>query len=353
MTPRERWQAVLNRRPVDRVPCDIWATPEVVDKLCKHLDCKDSWAMVDKLGIDLPYNLDPRYVGPVLAEGSDYWGINYKKVDYGTGIYSEATSYPLAHAETVADFNNHPWPKADWFDYSALKEESKRNSHRPIRTGWIEPFLFYSSLRGSEQAMIDMIVSPAMVECAFDHIFDFGCKRLERILEATGSIDLIMPSEDLGSQQGPLFSLECFRRFHAPRFKKYISLGKQAGAKVFFHTDGACRIFIPELINLGVDILNPIQHRCPGMERTALKNDFGCSLVFHGGVENQHILPFGTVDEVRQEVIDCFEMLAIGGGYICAPCHNIQPVTPIENILAMYDTIKELSTDLKYTRPIS
>jgi uroporphyrinogen decarboxylase len=301
----------------------------------------------------LPYNLEPRYVGPVLADGSDYWGINYKKVDYGTGIYGEATNHPLAHAETVSDFDNHFWPKADWFDYSKLNEEIEGNSHRPIRTGWIEPFLLYSSLRGLEQAMMDLIESPALVECAFDHIFDFGCKRLIRILEATGSVDLIMPSEDLGSQQGPLFSLECFRRFHAPRFKKYISLAKQAGARVFFHTDGACRIFIPELIKLGVDVLNPIQHRCPGMERTSLKSDFGGNLVFHGGVENQHILPFGMVDEVRQEIVDCFEMLGIGGGYICAPCHNIQPVTPIENILVMYDTIKELSTDSKYTRPVS
>lgn len=196
--------------------------------------------------------------------------------------------------------------------------------------------------------MIDLVSYPAMIECAFDYIFDFGCKRLERILEVV-NVDLIVPSEDLGSQQGPLFSLECFRRFHAPHFKKYITLAKQAGAKVFFHTDGACRAFIPDLIELGVDILNPIQHRCPGMECTALKKDFGNVLVFHGGIENQQILPFGTVDEVRQEVIHCFERLGIGGGYICAPCHNIQPITPIENILVMYETIKEIASDGKYT----
>jgi len=350
MTPRERWKAVLNREPVDRVPCDIWATPEVFDKLCKYLGCEDRWAVIDKLGIDAPYNFDPRYIGPALQENSDYWGIRYKKINYGTGVYGETTDHPLANAQTVADIQKHPWPKAEWFEYSTIKNDVEKNSHRPIRTGWIEPFLFYSSLRGLEQAMIDMIASPAMVECAFDYIFDFGCSRLERILEVV-NVDLIVPSEDLGSQHGALFSLDCFRRFHLPRFRKYINIAKQAGAKVFFHTDGACRIFIPELIELGVDILNPIQHRCPGMERTSLKKDFGDKLVFHGGIENQQILPFGTTSEVRQEVIDCFEMLGTGGGYICAPCHNIQPITPIENILTIYDTINEIAKDRKYTLP--
>jgi uroporphyrinogen decarboxylase len=351
MTPRERWKNVLNREPVDRVPCDIWATSEVFDNLCKYLQCKDRWAVIDKLEIDAPYNLEPSYIGPPLPENCDYWGIRYKKTNYATGAYDEAAGFSLANAKTVADIQKHPWPKAEWFDYSTIKDDVEKKSHRPLRTGWIEPFLFYSYLRGLEQAMIDLADAPAMVECAFDHIFDFGCRRLERILEVT-QVDLIVPSEDLGSQHGPLFSLDCFRRFHVPRFKKYITIAKQAGAKVFFHTDGACRIFIPELIELGVDILNPIQHVCPGMDCASLKKDFGNSLVFHGGIENQQVLPFGTTQDVRREVIDCFEMLGTGGGYICAPCHNIQPVTPIQNILVMYDTIREIATDVKYTRPI-
>jgi uroporphyrinogen decarboxylase len=352
MLPRERWKAVLNHKPVDKVPCDIWATQEVFDNLCCYLGCNDRWEVIDRLEIDAPYNLEPRYIGPLLQENADYWGIRYKKINYGTGIYEEAADYPLANAKTVADIKKHPWPKAEWFDYTAVKEDVERHLHRPIRTGWIEPFLFYSYLRGLEQAMMDLVAAPAMVECAFDYIFDFGCSRLEKILEFT-TVDLIVPSEDLGSQHGPLFSLECFRQFHLSRFRNYINIAKQAGAKVFFHTDGACRIFIPELIKLGVDILNPIQHRCPGMERTSLKKDFGDKLVFHGGIENQQVLPFGTVQDVKKEVFDCFEKLGIGGGYICAPCHNIQPITPVENILAMYDTIREIAVDTKYTQPQS
>jgi uroporphyrinogen decarboxylase len=351
LMPRERWIAVIKRQRVDRVPCDIWATPEVFEKLAKELNCADQWAVIDKLEIDAPYRIDPTYIGPSLANDCDFWGVRHKEVNYGTGTYHEAAGHPLASAMTVRDIDNYNWPKAEWFDYSQLKVQVQQNSHRPLRTGWVEPFLFYSKLRGLEQAMIDMAAAPAMVECAFDHIFHFGCRRLERILNEIGSVDFIIPSEDLGSQHGPLFSLECFRRFHKPRFMKYIELAKQAGSYVFFHTDGACKEFIPDLIEIGVDILNPIQHRCPGMEREGLKKDFGKMLVFHGGVENQEILPFGTTQQVRQETLACFETLGVGGGYICASCHNIQPVTPVENILAMYDTIKEIGSDTKYTIP--
>jgi len=189
-----------------------------------------------------------------------------------------------------------------------------------------------------------------MIERAFDHIFAFATEQFIRILEqAKGRVDITVPSEDLGSQTGPLFSLETFRRLHKERFRKYIELARQAGVFVFFHTDGAAHNFIPELIEIGVQILNPIQWRCPGMEREALKRDFGERLVFHGGVDNQQVLPFGSVENVRAEVIKCFETLGLGGGYICAPCHNIQPNTPVENILAMYETIREISADKRYT----
>jgi uroporphyrinogen decarboxylase len=268
------------------------------------------------------------------------------KVGYGAGSYNEATGHPLAFATTVADIDRHPWPEPDYFDYKGIVNLLKGHEHRPIRTGWVEPFYFYARMRGLEQAMMDLLVAPDMVECAFDHIFYFGYCRLQRILEQLGSVDIVLPSEDLGSQQGPLFSLNCFRRFHKPRFKKYIELAKQADAYVFFHTDGACSEFLDDLIEIGVDILNPIQYRCPGMDRDNLKAKYGSRLVFHGGVENQQVLPFGTVEDVRNEVRDCFRLLGAGGGYICAPCHAIQPVSPVENILAMYHEINEIASGI-------
>ena len=104
------------------------------------------------------------------------------------------------------------------------------------------------------------------------------------------------------------------------------------------HSDGAVRRIIPDLISIGTDILNPVQWRCKGMEREGLKSDFGDRLIFHGAVDNQQTLPFGSSEDVRQEVRDNYCILGAGGGYILAPCHNLQPITPIENILAMYET---------------
>jgi uroporphyrinogen decarboxylase len=121
-----------------------------------------------------------------------------------------------------------------------------------------------------------------------------------------------------------------------------MDLVHSSGAYVFHHNDGNCRAIIPDMIEAGIEVLNPIQWRAQGMQREGLKADFGDRLVFHGGVDNQYTLPFGSLDEVRQEVADDLRILGAGGGYILAPCHNIQPVTPPENIVTMYETAYEL-----------
>ncbi len=352
MSPKERWLAVLKRERVDRVPSDIWATPEVVEKLCGYFGVDDYWEVIDKLEIDRPFHVGGRYIGPKFPEGTDIWGVRYKVVDYGTGKYSEVDYHPLADVKALRELKEYPWPSADWFDFSDVKEQIEKHQHRPIIAGGVEPFLRYCYMRGMEQAMIDLIEAPDLVEYVFDRIFEFEIKQLERVLNQVGDmVDVVSTAEDLGSQTGPLFSVKCFREIWVPRFKKYIELAKQVGAYIFYHTDGSARVFIPDLIEMGVNILNPIQANCEGMEREGLKRDFGDKLIFHGSVDNQKILPFGTPEDVRSEVIDCFEKLGVGGGYICAPCHNIQPNTPIENILVMYQTIKEIGSEPKYIVP--
>ena len=144
-------------------------------------------------------------------------------------------------------------------------------------------------------------------------------------------------SEDVGAQYRLLVSPKHSRRFLLPRMKRMMDIAKQHGAFVFTHSDGAIRKIIPDLIATGTQVLNPIQWVCPGMEREGLKKDFGAKLIFHGAMDNQRILPFGTVEEVKKEVEDNLRILGAGGGYILAPCHNIQAVSPVENIIAMYD----------------
>jgi uroporphyrinogen decarboxylase len=157
--------------------------------------------------------------------------------------------------------------------------------------------------------------------------------------------DLVLLSyvaEDLGGQTDLMFSPDHIHKFLLPGMRRLIDLAHQAGVYVFHHDDGNCRRIIPDMISAGIDILNPIQWRIPGMEREALKQEFGKRLIFHGAMDNQKTLPFGSPEEVRREVLDNLNILGKEGGYILAPCHNIQPITPVENIIAMYESGYEL-----------
>jgi len=135
-----------------------------------------------------------------------------------------------------------------------------------------------------------------------------------------------------------MYSPGQIREFLLPRMKRMMDLTREHGSFVFHHSDGAIREILPDLIEAGIQVLNPVQWRCRGMDREGLKRDFGDRLVFHGAVDNQQTLPFGTVEDVRQEVLDNLRILGEGGGYILAPCHNIQAVGPPENVVAMYET---------------
>jgi uroporphyrinogen decarboxylase len=145
-------------------------------------------------------------------------------------------------------------------------------------------------------------------------------------------------AEDFGAQERLLMAPQVIREIFVPRMKRMIDLAHSAGARAFFHSDGAVREIVPDMIAAGIDVLNPIQWRCAGMDRVGIKRDFGDQVVLHGGVDNQATLSFGTVADVRAEVETNIEILGKGGRYILAPCHNIQPITPPENVVALYET---------------
>lgn len=345
MTPRERWLAVLRREKPDRVPMDYWSTGEATEKLMRHLGCADAAEMFRRLHVDRPFGVGPRYVGPQPRSGEDIFGCRYQNVDYGAGVYSECVHNPLAKYETLGELQrDYTWPSPDWWDYSDIPEQVKGNvDDRPVQGGGSEPFLIYKNLRGQEQAFIDLIEHPDIVHFCLGKLFDLAYENTRRIYEQIpGQVIISYVAEDLGSQESLLMSREHIRTFLLPRMKRMMDLVHDAGAYVFHHTDGAARDIIPDLIEAGIDVLNPIQWRCKGMEREGLKRDFGDELVFHGGVDNQYTLAFGSVEQVRREVQDNLAILGAGGGYILAPCHNIQPVSPPENIVAMYETGYEL-----------
>ncbi len=341
MPPRQRWQALFDHRTPDRIPTDYQATPEVTERVLRDLECPDEMALWKKLSIDRRLEIRPRWKLEDSAAGRDMWGIGYRRVEYEGGAYSEPCVQPLASAETVADVHAHAWPSPDDFDYAPVAEACQADDGQyPIHAACYEPFLLYGYMRGLQRAFEDLILRPEIADAALGHIFDFHWEHHRRIFEAgRGRIDTTWVAEDLGAQTGPLMSLAMYRRFLLPNQVKMAELARSFGIHVMYHTDGAARMFLPDLIDrVGIEILNPIQWRCAGMERERLVADFGDRIIFHGSIDNQQTLAFGTVDDVVREVRESLEIYA-GARWICAPCHNLQPVTPTENIVAMYETV--------------
>ncbi len=350
MLPRERWLAALEGARPDRAPCDYWGTGEVTARLLRDLGCASERELWTRLGIDKCIHLAPvhpgaRESGWHMQSLFSIWNVRTRNIEYGEGIgeYEEDAHHPLADIETVAEVDRFSWPDPADFDVAALRERIMGWNGYPILAGSSEPFYLYCRLRGMERALEDLVVNPMIADAILERIWRFDYGIIRRILEeCRGLVDLVYVAEDLGTQNSLLMSPRTFRRFLKPRMTKLIEMIHGYGVRVFHHDDGAIRNVIADLIEAGVDLLNPIQWRCRGMEREALARDFGASLTFHGGVDNQHTLPFGSPDEVRAQVRENLEMFRSARGYIVAPCHNIQPNTPTENIVAMYEAVHEL-----------
>lgn len=343
MTPRERWLAVLKRQAFDRVPLDYRATTEFTTKLLAHLNCQSMGQVYERLHIDPVVDVGPRYVGPPAEPGHDIFGVGYQEVDYGSGSYSEAVYHPLAQFETVAEIEvNYQWPQTAWWDYSDLKQQVVGHEEQVIRGGHCEEFAAYKYLRGVTQGYMDLIDKPDMVHYVLGKLYDLKYDAIARIYEALpGQVVWSWVAEDVGTQEGLMISLQHIREYFLPHMKRIIEVVHHGGGYAFHHSDGAVRANVPQMIETGIDVLDPVQWRCKGMEREGLKADFGDQVIFHGALDNQFTLPFGTVEDCRQEAVDNIRILGAGGGLILGPCHNIQSITPPENVVAAYDAAYE------------
>ena len=272
--------------------------------------------------------------------GEDIFGCRYTTVSYGRGIYPECIHHPLAKVESVAEIERgYRWPEHDWWSYEHIPADVAKAGDRPVAGGSCEPFLQYCNLRGMERAFMDLVENPEIVNYCLDKLFEISYESIRRIYEqAPGRVLVTYVAEDMGSQESLMFSPIQIREFLLPRMKRVMDLVHSAGAYVFHHNDGAIMPILPYLIAAGIDVLNPVQWRCKGMDRARLKRDFGDQIVFHGAVDNQQTLAFGSVQDVRDEVIANLEILGAGGGYILGPCHNIQAVSPPANVVALYET---------------
>ncbi len=191
---------------------------------------------------------------------------------------------------------------------------------------------------------MDMLENTDFCEALLEQMLKFWMDYYAGFMAEVGDIvDIVMIGDDLAGQQGPLFSPNFYRKFVKPRQKKLVRHIKSlTSAKIWYHTCGGCAQYIPDLIDNGVDILNPVQISAAKMDPQNLKNTFGKNIVFWGGgIDAQHILPFAKPDEVREHVRKNLEIFKPGGGYVFSNVHNIQVGVPAENIVAMYDAAYE------------
>ncbi len=347
MTPRERLLAAIRHQPVDRLPCDIWATGEVWGMLGEHFQEEDPLKIRDLLGIDGICGAGAPYTRQKSAspEGTPVglWGAWGRTITLPTGgTYHEQAFYPLKHVTDLRELDDFDWEDPSDYDFAAVRETAERLHGRfVVEAGYIAPFVDLWTLFGQETALLNLALRPELIEAVLDRTMAYRLAQHRLLFEACrGVIDLTQVTDDFGSQNGLVMSHATIRSLFWPHYRNAIKLAREYGLVVFHHDDGGMFEIIGDLVEMGVDVLNPIQWRCAGMDRARMKAEYGDRLCFHGGVDTQYTMAFGTAEDVRREVRENIRLLGSDGtGYIVAPCHNIQSGTPLENVLALYAEI--------------
>lgn len=354
MTSRERIRSILEGIRPDRVPFDIWYTPEVRDQLMSYFHVNDEMELWRLLHLDKIVMVDAPYMVKqqtrVAKDGQlltmNEWGSGIRTVHNSSGgSYEEVVYYPLHEATTIDEVYAHAWPDPKRFDYHKLSHTCKYYDCWTRMLTFISLFEIYCKLRPMDQSLMDLYVEPELADAIITKIWSIQSEYIERAFAECGdAIDIVYLSDDMGMQDRQLIGLDVWETRLGPYYQKLIDQIHGHHAKVFYHSDGAAFPVIERMVEMGVDVINPIQHTCPGMEVSNLMETFGDKVVFHGAVENQYIIPFGTPEEVIREVQKNIAALGKLGRYICAPCHNLQVGTPIENIVALYKTERNWRT---------
>lgn len=276
------------------------------------------------------------------------WGFRMKEVG-GYRVFPDQIA-PLRHAKTIKEIEEHPvWPDPDDSAYySGAKERAKKlYDSGKVVLGEASyagaPFFVYPWLRGMDKWMIDPYDDPDLYRYLAQKITDLSIVILERWLDEVGEyLDVLCFYNDIAMQTGPMVSLDHYREWILPYEKQLTKVAKKlTKAKLSIHCCGSCYDLLPGFLEVGYEILNPVQTRAKNMEAWRLKQNYGDKLAFYGGIDVQRLLPFGTIDEIRQGVKDLIKTLGTKGGLLFATSHNIEPDTPPENIIAMFDAVHE------------
>jgi len=368
MKPRDRVRTTLSLKEPDRVPIDLGGRVTSIHKLAYEkliaalgIDVDQpiidpflsvmsiDHKLLDYLGVDTHYLFmrGPEYRIARKIDPENYineWGVHVKIM----GLHSQRISYPLEHA-TIQDLKNYNWPDPSETERVAgLNSEAKELYFHtdyaliaaPVNGGIFE---FGQHLRGMVNFLMDMMLDKSFTNALLDYLLDIQIGLWDSFLSEVGDyVEMVQLADDYGTQQGLMISPQLFREFFKPRYVRLIEeIRKRTQAKVFFHCDGAILDLIDDFIEMGVDVLNPLQPTAKNMDPKIIKEKYGKQLAFHGCIDNQHLLPYGDPEEIRMTVKRVIGALGSGGGLMIASAHLIEPDMPIENVLAMFDAVKE------------
>ena len=337
MNSKERLNATIRHRPTDRCPVNFRAEPETLEKIHRRTGCRDYDRLLDYLDSDIRC-VDAVY--PPIKNCNGYyencWGERHVFKPSEFGPVREMIDGALTEARSLDDFENYGWPKVDDLDYSGISTFCDRFADRGIAYGWADFSQRPSNARGMQNFYMDMALRPEFVHYMTNYFTEFYVEDFRRAQKASGNrIDVFLTSTDLGTQKGPMISLQSFREFIKPYLKRLADAAHEQGAALFYHTCGMIVPFIEEIIEIGVDILDPIQPCSPLMEPEALHKSFGGRICFHGGISIQEVLPTGTPEDVRREVIR-YENAFNHRGYIVSSSHYLQMDASVDNMFALF-----------------
>jgi uroporphyrinogen decarboxylase len=349
---RQRLLTTLKHQEPDRVPIDLGGTD--VSSICKnsYIDLM-RWLKRDPEPITVvnlvSWKLDIQDQGEYF-EFKNEFGIGMR-MPKEEGYYFDLYTHPLEEL-TQDSLINFPWP--DPTDASRWAEVGKRAKDLYEKTDYGlvvgaifggGPFEFGQYLMGMENFLRELVINPRLTDALMERITDFLIEAYTCMLREVGPyIQVIMICDDLAHQHGPIISPKMYRSRIKPLQARLVDTIKaNTAAYVMYHACGATKEFLPDFIEIGIDIFNPVQVGAIGLDDTAaLKREFGRDLTFWGGAcENQHILPFGTVEQVKDETKRRLDDLAPGGGFVFSPIHNIQNFVPPKNIMAMFEAAHE------------
>jgi uroporphyrinogen decarboxylase len=345
MTPKERLATALAHEEPDRCPLDLWITPEVEAALKRERGIDDPFELRAALGHDLLMKIVGQVASFYLSDEAQYaddWGILWRRVDFpgGQGSYTEMVGHPLAGDDALLASYRPPDPNEP-SQYAGVADLVARWGTTHAIVGGVLGSAFEGPwyLRGLDQFLTDLLLNKDYAHALIDLVADWNLTAGLKLVEL--GCDLILAGDDVGVQDRMLISPAMFREFVKPRYGRLFGAYKKANPriKIATHICGYIEPILDDLVETGVDVLNPVQPLA--MDPARLKKRYGNRLSFWGAVDDQKVLPLGSPEEVEAEVRLRLAQLAPGGGYILCSSHNVQPGTPMANIRAFYRAAEE------------